>query len=136
MHHGIYSSDSSRIHAGAVRMPHFSATRLLPVLLMLLAQFAFTACNAHYPSNAPLDHFDPHAGYRFENVPPNPATENDLFIILAFSGGGTRAAAFSYGVMEKLHTTPITLRGKDTNLLEQVDVISSASGGSFTAAYY
>ena len=61
---------------------------------------------------------------------------DSLFIILTFSGGGTRAAAFSYGVLKQLHDTPITINGRTMRMLDEVDVISSVSGGSFTAAYY
>jgi len=76
------------------------------------------------------------AGYRYANVRRD-AGEEDLFIILAFSGGGTRAAAFSYGVIEGLESVryhPTT--GPERTLLDDVDVISSVSGGSFTAAHY
>ncbi len=60
---------------------------------------------------------------------------DELSLVLTFSGGGTRAAAFSYGVLKALHEIkPASLQGK--NLLGEVDVISSVSGGSFTAAYY
>lgn len=54
---------------------------------------------------------------------------------LAFSGGGTRAAAFAYGVLSALRDTPIT-HTRHTRLLDELDTISSVSGGSFTAAYY
>lgn len=60
----------------------------------------------------------------------------DTFVVLAFSGGGTRAAAFSYGVLEKLRDTDVPLGGPPTRLLNLVDVITSVSGGSYTAAYY
>lgn len=91
---------------------------------------------AHYPANPQLAHFDNHAGYRFENLKPGPKNSDSLFIILTFSGGGTRAAALSYGVLEKLRNTRITWEGQERSLLDEVDVISSVSGGSFTAAYY
>lgn len=54
---------------------------------------------------------------------------------LALSGGGTRAAAFAYGVLEALRDTPIT-HTRHKRLLDELDTISSVSGGSFTAAYY
>lgn len=57
-------------------------------------------------------------------------------LVLTFSGGGTRAAAFSYGVLEELARTEITEGGHRHRLLDEVDLISSVSGGSFTAAYY
>lgn len=60
----------------------------------------------------------------------------DFIFILAFSGGGTRAAAMAYGVLEELRDTPVVIGGKQTRLLDQVTHISSVSGGSFTSAYY
>ena len=59
-----------------------------------------------------------------------------LLLILAFSGGGTRAAAFAYGILEELAATQVVLGGQSRRLLDEVDLISSVSGGSFTAAYY
>lgn len=60
----------------------------------------------------------------------------DTFIVLAFSGGGTRSAAFAYGVLEGLRDTEVTLHGGRQRILDEVDVISAVSGGSYTAAYY
>lgn len=58
-------------------------------------------------------------------------------VLLALSGGGTRAAALSYGVMEHLANTLYRrLDGAPRRLLDDVELISSVSGGSFTAAYY
>lgn len=92
------------------------------------------AC-AHYPVNEELTSFDSEGGYRLSNLDDTDNTDN-LFVILTFSGGGTRAAAFSYGVMEKLKATTIMVDGQPKRLLDEVDVISSVSGGSFTAAYF
>lgn len=70
---------------------------------------------------------------RFEQYGRN----DDVTIILTFSGGGTRAAAFAYGVMKGLRETPIQLNANNqVSMLSLVDVISSVSGGSFTSAYY
>lgn len=93
-----------------------------------------------YVLNQPLSKYDPEAGYRFPDaakLTSNDESNSDsLFVCLAFSGGGTRAAAFAYGVLEKLRTTPISWEGKTSSLLDEVDCISGISGGSFTAAYY
>ena len=62
--------------------------------------------------------------------------ENDIIFILAFSGGGTRAAAMAYGVLQELRDTPVVIDDKQGRLLDQVTHISSVSGGSFTSAYY
>ena len=63
-------------------------------------------------------------------------SDSDLSFILTFSGGGTRASALSYGVMQELRDTHITYEGQPTRLLDEIDYISSVSGGSFTSAYY
>jgi len=83
--------------------------------------------------NDPLD--SPTHGYDFPEEATSPNTRS-LFVCLTFSGGGTRAAAFSYGVLEKLRNTPIVWKGETKSLLDEVDCISSVSGGSFTSAYY
>jgi NTE family protein len=49
---------------------------------------------AHYQVNQPLKQADPQAGYRGRNL-INPEQDNQLLLMLTFSGGGTRAAAFS-----------------------------------------
>ena len=56
--------------------------------------------------------------------------------MLSFSGGGTRAAAFSYGVLEELRRTEIVVDGKRRRLIDEVDMITGVSGGSFTALAY
>jgi predicted acylesterase/phospholipase RssA len=48
-------------------------------------------------------------------------------VLLALSGGGSRAAYFSSSVMFRL---------EKMGILQKVDAISSVSGGSITAAYY
>jgi len=62
-----------------------------------------------------------------------PEIGGDTAVALAFSGGGTRAAAFSYGVLRGLKDIP-TKDGK--NYLDQVVFVSGVSGGSVTAAYF
>jgi len=63
--------------------------------------------------------------------------EHEDLVILAFSGGGTRAAAFSYGVLEALRDIEVvTSNGDKSRLLDEVDVITGVSGGSFTALGY
>ncbi len=54
-------------------------------------------------------------------------TENNVKLGLALSGGGFRSAFFHVGVLARL---------AEADILRQVDVISSVSGGSIIAAYY
>ncbi|NOQ78891.1 MAG: patatin-like phospholipase family protein [Gammaproteobacteria bacterium] len=60
----------------------------------------------------------------------------NLDLAVSFSGGGTRAAALAYGVLKGLRDTTIEVDGQSSRLLDQIDQISSVSGGSFTSAYY
>lgn len=105
---------------------------LIHVAVLLL----LSGCGT-YLENPPLKEYQPDKGYRFKNLVTGEKNKKDeLFVIMSFSGGGTRAAALSYGVLEGLNMTPITWQDKQQTLLDEVDVISSISGGSFTAAYY
>ncbi len=109
----------------------------IPIALRLLAAASvllLAACGS-FPKNPPLSKFDPGTGYRFQQIEPG-NNGDELFVILTFSGGGTRAAALSYGVLEALRDTRIQWNSRTISLLDEVDVISSISGGSFPAAYY
>ncbi len=104
-----------------------------PATVALVA-FLAAGC-ASFPQTGRLDKYDLDKGYRYERLEAN-GNDDELFVVLTFSGGGTRAAAFSYGVLEELRRTTVPIDGERRNLLEEVDWISSISGGSFTAAYY
>jgi NTE family protein len=87
------------------------------------------------PINPPITEIDRSTGYRYATRLAHAKDPQNL-VVLAFSGGGTRAAAFSYGVLEALR--PIELvgpRGR-IRMLDEVDVITGVSGGSFTALAY
>jgi len=99
---------------------------------------ALASC-AHRVPNEPLAVFTPDDGYRFDAASTGENNTNSLFVCVTLSGGGTRAAAFSYGVLQALEEKKITWPSgseRRVRLLDEVDVISSVSGGSFTAAYY
>lgn len=95
----------------------------------------FTGC-AHHIVNDQSQNFDEQSGYRFDTLDSGVLNSDSLFVCLLFSGGGTRAAALSYSIMEALRDTVIRVDGREKSLLDEVDCISSVSGGSFTAAYY
>jgi len=102
--------------------------------LALTAALA-SGCAALRPANTPLDRIDPETGYRPAHIVQSRPI-GDIAFSLAFSGGGTRAAALAYGALLELRDTLITVRGERKRLLDEVDTITSVSGGSFTAAYY
>jgi NTE family protein len=109
-------------------------TLSLPICLLMLALLA-SGC-AHYPVNAPLTVVKKTAaGYRFESA-VTLTNSDDLLLMLAFSGGGVRASALSYGVLEELAKTQVGPAGHEHRLLDDAEIVSAASGGSFTAAYY
>jgi len=108
-----------------------SKTLLPAVLAALLAGGCATR-----PANLPIAQVDPSAGYRFESRLSS-SEEKPNLVVLAFSGGGTRAAAFSYGVLEFLRRTEVVgPKGQTVRLLDAVDIITGVSGGSFTALAY
>ena len=117
------------------------ATRGLPararctLLCTLLAAWTTACTTAHYPINPKLVRVDPDAGYRASRVL---ATEPDdtLFMHLSISGGGVRAAAFGFGVLEALRDTAIVWDGRPQRLIDQLDIMMGVSGGSILAASY
>lgn len=86
-------------------------------------------------TNTPVNDVIPLETGRFTSGRYGQREDSALFFI-SFSGGGTRAAALSYGVLEELRDTTFTFDGEEKRLLDEIDLISSVSGGSFTAAYY
>ena len=106
------------------------------LLIGLLAIVALAGC-ASRPINERITQFDPTSGYRPQLlIPKRQNNDPHTLFILAFSGGGTRAAAFSYGVLEELRRTEIVIEGQRRRLIDEVDLITGVSGGSFTALAY
>jgi NTE family protein len=100
--------------------------------VLLLAVSIVAAGCAHYPENPPLAApVNPAYGYRFSNTPL--PRVNDTFVVLTFSGGGSRAAGFAYGVLREMQKTKMP---DGRSMLDYIDVISSVSGGSFTAMHF
>ena len=89
-----------------------------------------------HPPDQSADHAGrPDNGLPFRDARGKANKEN--LVVLAFSGGGTRAAAFSYGVLEFLRNTEVVgPKGNKSRLLDAVDIITGVSGGSFTALAY
>ncbi len=62
--------------------------------------------------------------------------DSSALVAVTLSGGGARAAAFGYGVLQELRATGCCWNDRSSNLLSAVDLISGVSGGSIIAAYY
>lgn len=100
---------------------------------------ALAGCTA----NRPLGEGGLTAGpaYSYETIERAAARETnreDVLVILALSGGGARAAALGYGVLEALAATRIrpAASALSRSVLAEVDLISANSGGAFLGAYY
>jgi NTE family protein len=109
----------------------FALSRAVTLLASLCV---FAGGCAHWPATPQLERVGP-PGYRLADV-TLPGQADDLLMVLAISGGGTRAAALGYGVLEELRRTEVIVNGVKRRLLDEVDMISAVSGGTFPATYY
>jgi NTE family protein len=100
--------------------------------LVLICLLTLSGCASlvNEPRNKPLRPADANAD-RVINPPKDVGGET--MVALSFSGGGLRAAAFSFGVLQGLRTHPSKA---GATLLDDVAFITSVSGGSITAAYF
>lgn len=119
-------------------MPTTRRARLIPSHFCIAIVLSTAGCLHPELRNPPLDPRDTAPAYRFETLEPRNGNTDDIFVCLCFSGGGTRAAALAYGVLEGLRETRITGPSglPERSLLSEVDIISSVSGGSFTSMVY
>ncbi len=104
---------------------------LLPILWFILAAL-HSACGT---VNVPLKTWDSNQGTQQSSPPPFGPTDHTVLGV-HFSGGGTRAAAFAYGVLEELANTTVHIGEKSGRLLDEIDYVNGVSGGSFTASYF
>jgi len=121
------------------RSCRFAATTDMPllrifsiaILLLLLVGCASRGMVVNTPGPVPGNE----PGYSLRTFQQQWETDENS-LMLAFSGGGSRAAALSYGVLKELRDMPATTVQGGKSLLDEVHSISSVSGGSFTSAYY
>lgn len=103
-------------------------------MALACAVLLLAAC-ASRPPTKHLDRYDPGLGYRATTW-QHERGDPDFGLVIAMSGGGTRAAALSYGVLEELRRTMIPGPNGKRPLLDEVKLITGVSGGSFTALAY
>lgn len=105
-------------------------------LPIVFAAMSLSACSlVQFQPTQTIAQIDKNTGYRFQNAVSG-SLKDDTLVIMMFSGGGTRAAALGYGVLETLNQYPIHLNGKKTNLVQAADLVYGVSGGSVLAAHY
>jgi NTE family protein len=105
----------------------------------VIACAAFLVGCAQAISNEPINHPLTANNPRQIEAELRPDVEtnyDDMVIALSFSGGGTRAAAFSYGVLTGMDETRVRSRTGTVSLLDRLDFLSGVSGGAIPAAYY
>ena len=104
-----------------------------------LAALALSAGCATTPAfhGEPLARPAGEGGYRASEVLPRRAPD-ELRVVVSFSGGGMRASALAFGVLEQLAADRIAPAGGGASrrLLDEVDLVSAVSGGAVTAAYW
>jgi NTE family protein len=111
----------------------FTRSIVAPVAAGVL--LALAACGSTPTREQPLKQIVPLTAPVL--APGVESNSDKLFVVVTFSGGGKRAAAFSFGVLEALRDLKVTTPdGEQHSLLDEIDLISAVSGGAFTAAYY
>lgn len=106
-------------------------------LLFLIGLFHFSCSRNIYPDRsqflkdgAPVPVVDLS---QYRSVQERPNQDPDLAVAMAISGGGSRAANFAMGVMLGLEDLQVS---KQQDGLNQVDYLSTVSGGGFAAGAY
>ncbi|MBP6394071.1 MAG: patatin-like phospholipase family protein, partial [Neisseria sp.] len=117
----------------------FSSDGLFKKSLVAATALALSACSlVKYQPLETISEVDLNSGYRFQTALDHKRDSgtSDMMVILMFSGGGTRAAALGYGVLEELERQKIWMNGKETRLIDQIDLVYGVSGGSVLAVYF
>jgi len=105
-----------------------SSLLLMPAMLVFL--LLVSGCS--YPTrNQQANVINEFTGYRWQSLQPSGL--EDTLVIVTASGGGTRATALTLSVLRALDAIKLA---SGASLAEEVDLISSVSGGSVAAGYF
>jgi len=110
-------------------------TSIIPSAVLLACAFSLPSCvtavrqePAYRPDRTYASHLQLS---EYTSVQERPHQEKHLAVVVAVSGGGYRAAAFALGALLQMELFPL---GDGSNLLEEIDYITTVSGGGFAAA--
>ena len=104
--------------------------------LSTVALLILNACSSlAVPMNEPLRSAVGNTEYRLVDVNRSGGSEGAL-VLVALSGGGKRSAAFAHGVLRGMRDIHVQPDGRDSLLLEEVDLLAGVSGGAFPAAHF
>jgi hypothetical protein len=106
----------------------FMKTRVLSVCVVMLLLFSLCSCST---LNYSLVVYDQPSPIKRTYVPRD---DGDFIFAVAVSGGGSRAAVFSAAVMKELYKQVKLPDGR--SIIDEIDYVSSVSGGSLSMAYY
>jgi len=120
---------------GKIVIKLHSITLALSLLISGCASYGVVQ-NAPTSASAPAKEYSIRARNQGSGGWGQASRGGDLVVHLTFSGGGTRAAAFSYGVLKAMRDINVKIDGQPRRFLDEIDAIISVSGGSFTSAYY
>ncbi len=117
--------------------PHLWVGRMLRWRMLALAALLWLGgcASLAVPLNQPLRSAAGNAEYRLLDINRRGGAESAL-VLIALSGGGKRSAAFGFGVLRGMEDIPVRPEGRDSTLLDEIDLLSGVSGGAFPAAYY
>ena len=105
-------------------------------VLGLVAALLLGGCSSlSVPMNEPLRSIGGNAEYRLLDVNRRGGAESAL-VLVALSGGGKRSAAFGFGALRGMRDLHVRPEGRDSTLLDEIDLLSGVSGGSFPAAHF
>ena len=101
-----------------------------PIFMLILA--SLSACNTvtEKPSTVPIDE---ETVSDFKNLTDGSVNKGDQFVVSTISGGGHRAANFGLGHLLALDTIQYS---ENASLLDEVDVLSTVSGGGVGVSVY
>lgn len=103
-------------------------------LSIALAALSLSACSLS--DVGPINTHVAEAGQPSLEFVPDPSDDGSTVVGLAISGGGTRAAAFGYGVLRGLDEVVVDRHPRRRTLVDDIRMISGTSGGAVTAAYF
>lgn len=133
-----YISHGPQVMSKPIRVFRPSMAPWILTRIMAVIMLVGTGC-AHYPVNPKLERYEP-----ARPSISSPTRSDDLLLVVSFSGGGTRAAALAYGVLEAMARIevpappqmPTSSEGRSTfRLFDEIDIVTGVSGGSVAAAY-
>jgi NTE family protein len=101
-----------------------------------IAALVLAACSSlSVPMNEPLPSAAGNTEYRLLDVNNLGGAESAL-VLVALSGGGKRSAAFGHGVLRGMRDIHVRPEGKDSTLLNEIDLLAGVSGGAFPTAHF